>query len=52
MIKKLVKNFYDDRGWHQENDGDYKDAIIFEDLRPMSLEYISNCRSRVNRYLN
>jgi ubiquinone/menaquinone biosynthesis C-methylase UbiE len=50
--KKLVKNFYDDRGWHQEEGQEYEDAIIFEDLRPMSVEYIKNCHARVNRYLN
>ncbi len=50
--KKLVQDFYNQRGWFQEEEGDYEDAIIFEDLRPMSAEYLKNCHSRVNRYLN
>src|SRR5690606_26293093 len=34
--KKLVKNFYDDRGWHTNEKGDYEDAEIFEDVRPFA----------------
>lgn len=50
--KKLVQNFYNDRGWSKEDEGDYEDAIIFEDLRPMSAEYLKDCHKRVKRYLN
>lgn len=50
--KKLVKNFYDDRGWHSNEKGDYEDADIFEDLRPFAQEYLSKCHDRVSRYLN
>ncbi|MBX2888718.1 MAG: class I SAM-dependent methyltransferase [Ferruginibacter sp.] len=49
--KKLVKNFYDDRGWHTTSKGDYEDADIFEDLRPFAQEYIKKCHDRVSRYL-
>jgi len=49
--KMLVKNFYDDRGWNVNEGGDYEDADIFEDLRPVSKEYISKCHSRVNTHL-
>ena len=50
--KKLVKNFYDDRGWHTTAKGDYEDADIFEDLRPFAQEYIKKCHNRVSRFLN
>lgn len=50
--KKLVKNFYDNRGWHTTDKGDYEDADIFEDLRPFAQEYLTKCHNRVSRYLN
>ena len=50
--KKLVKNFYDHRGWHTTDKGDYEDADIFEDLRPFAQEYLNKCHQRVSRYLN
>jgi SAM-dependent methyltransferase/uncharacterized protein YbaR (Trm112 family) len=49
--KKLVKDFYDNRGWHTTEKGDYEDADIFEDLRPVSDEYLKRCHDRVSRYL-
>jgi ubiquinone/menaquinone biosynthesis C-methylase UbiE/uncharacterized protein YbaR (Trm112 family) len=50
--KKLVKNFYDSRGWHTTEKGDYEDADIFEDLRPFAQDYLKKCHDRVSRYLN
>lgn len=50
--KKLVKNFYDNRGWHTNEKGDYEDADIFEDLRPFSQEYVKKCHDRVSRYIH
>jgi len=50
--KKLVKNFYDSRGWHTTEKGDYEDADIFEDLRPFAQEYLTKCHNRVGRYLH
>lgn len=50
--KKLVKNFYDDRGWHTNEKGDYEDAEIFEDLRPFAQPYIKKCHDRVSRFLH
>src|SRR5690606_28316549 len=32
--KKLDSDFYDKKGWHINEKGDYADADIFEDLRP------------------
>lgn len=49
--KKLVKNFYDNRGWHTTEKGDYEDADIFEDLRPFAQDYLTKCHNRVSRYL-
>jgi ubiquinone/menaquinone biosynthesis C-methylase UbiE/uncharacterized protein YbaR (Trm112 family) len=50
--KKLVKNFYDNRGWHTTEKGDYEDAEIFEDLRPFAQEYLTKCHNRVSQYLH
>jgi ubiquinone/menaquinone biosynthesis C-methylase UbiE len=50
--KKLVKNFYDQRGWHANEAGDYEDAVIFEDLRAVSRDYLKKCHDRVARFLN
>lgn len=50
--KKLVKNFYDQRGWHANEAGDYEDAVIFEDLRDVSKDYLKKCHDRVARFLN
>jgi SAM-dependent methyltransferase len=50
--KKLVKNFYDQRGWHANEAGDYEDAVIFEDLREVSKDYLKKCHDRVSRFLN
>jgi hypothetical protein len=45
--KQKVRNFYDEIGWHQEADGNYQNAR-YEDLRPVSAEYIHKTRMRVN----
>lgn len=50
--KKLVKNFYDQRGWHANEAGDYEDAVIFEDLRAVSRDYLKKCHDRVSQFLN
>lgn len=48
--KAIVKEFYDDFGWKEEN-GLTKDALLFEDLRPISQAYIEKCDKRVSRYI-
>jgi ubiquinone/menaquinone biosynthesis C-methylase UbiE/uncharacterized protein YbaR (Trm112 family) len=50
--KKLVQNFYNQRGWHTDESGNYEDAVIFEDLRDVSKEYLKKCHDRVSRFLN
>jgi ubiquinone/menaquinone biosynthesis C-methylase UbiE/uncharacterized protein YbaR (Trm112 family) len=50
--KQLVKNFYDEKGWFADEDGNYEDAVIFEDLRDVTKDYIKKCHDRVNRFLN
>jgi ubiquinone/menaquinone biosynthesis C-methylase UbiE/uncharacterized protein YbaR (Trm112 family) len=50
--KKLVKNFYDQRGWHTDTAGNYEDAVIYEDLRKVSRDYIKKCHDRVSRFLH
>src|SRR5215216_3474941 len=48
--KQQVREFYDQIGWSQVGDGLYQNAR-YEDLRPVSREYIHNCHMRVKRYL-
>jgi ubiquinone/menaquinone biosynthesis C-methylase UbiE len=50
--KKLVQDFYNQRGWHTDESGNYEDAVIFEDLRDVSKEYLKRCHDRVSRFLN
>lgn len=49
--KQQVREFYDRIGWSQVGDGLYQNAR-YEDLRPVSREYIHRCHLRVRRYLN
>ena len=49
--KQWVKDFYDQQGWLADEEGNYKDAVIYEDLRPVSAEYIRKCHERVGRHL-
>jgi len=48
--KKSVMEFYDRIGW-QEQGQTFTDAARFEDLRPVSRDYIHKCHLRVGRYL-
>lgn len=50
-VKQQVSAFYNQIGWKMENDGFYQNAR-YEDLRPVSREYIHKCHLRVNRYLH
>lgn len=49
-VKQQVREFYDQVGWHQVDAGLYQNAH-YEDLRPVSREYIHRCHLRVGRYL-
>ncbi len=49
-IKKNVREFYDRVGWQMVNEDFYQNAQ-YEDLRPVSQEYIHRCHLRVNRHL-
>ena len=48
--KQQVREFYDQIGWTQVGDGLYQNAR-YEDLRPVSREYIHKCHLRVQRHL-
>ena len=48
--KQQVREFYDQIGWSQVSGGLYQNAR-YEDLRPVSREYIHKCHLRVNRHL-
>jgi len=49
-VQKDVRKFYDAVGWQQISEGVYQNAQ-YEDLRPVSREYIHNCHLRINKYL-
>lgn len=49
-LKENVQNFYNDLGWEKEEEN-YVDALLFEDLRSVSQDYIHKCHLRINRYL-
>jgi len=49
-VKQQVRSFYDQVGWKMVGDGIYQNAR-YEDLRPVSREYIHRCHLRVNRHL-
>jgi len=48
--KQQVREFYDQIGWTHASDGLYQNAR-YEDLRPVSREYIHKCHLRVMRHL-
>jgi len=49
-IKREVREFYDQVGWQEVGEGLYQNAR-FEDLRPVSRDYIHRCHMRVLRHL-
>jgi SAM-dependent methyltransferase len=49
-IKQQVRDFYDQVGWQEVSEGVYQNAR-YEDLRPVSREYIHKCHLRVARHL-
>lgn len=49
-IKRQVREFYNQVGWQEVGEGIYQNAR-YEDLRPISQEYINRCHARVARYL-
>jgi ubiquinone/menaquinone biosynthesis C-methylase UbiE len=50
-IKRDVRQFYDQVGWQKISSDVYQNAE-YEDLRPVSREYIHKCHLRVNRYIH
>lgn len=49
-IKQQVREFYDQVGWQLVGEGVYQNAR-YEDLRPVSRDYIHRCHLRVARHL-
>jgi SAM-dependent methyltransferase len=49
-VKAQVRAFYDSVGWAQVGESAYQNAR-YEDLRPVSREYIHRCHLRVARHL-
>jgi SAM-dependent methyltransferase len=51
-VKRDVQRFYDEIGWHRsDEEKPFGDAELFEDLRPVSRDYIHACHQRVNQHL-
>lgn len=48
--KQQVREFYDQIGWSQIGEGIYQNAR-YEDLRPVSREYIHKCHLRVKEHI-
>lgn len=49
-IKKQVREFYNRVGWQEVSEGCYQNAT-YEDLRPVSQEYVHRCHLRVLKHL-
>jgi len=51
--KKILQDFYDSIGWQKkgQESASFEDALRWEDLRPVSREYVHNSHLRVNRYI-
>jgi SAM-dependent methyltransferase len=49
-VKQQVREFYDQVGW-QKVSGDLYQNARYEDLRPVSAEYIHRCHLRVGKHL-
>jgi SAM-dependent methyltransferase len=49
-IRRSVRLFYDQVGWSTVGEGLYQNAR-YEDLRPVSREYIHRCHMRLKRFL-
>ena len=45
-----VFKFYNEGGW-TERKKSTKDAILFEDLRPVAKKYVSHCRNKINQFI-
>ena len=46
-----IYDFYNKKGWKKNNKSNSIDAELFEDLRLVSKEYISNCRKKINTFI-
>jgi len=49
-VKKTVREFYDSVGWQKVSEDCFQNAQ-YEDLRPVSRDYIHRCHMRVKRHL-
>lgn len=49
-LKRQVRDFYDAVGWTQDAEGLFQNAR-YEDLRPVSREYIHRCHLRVHQHI-
>lgn len=50
-IQQGIQEFYEETGWKKHSEKVFVDAAKFEDLRPVSSDYIRRCHMRVRHYL-
>lgn len=50
-IKKSIQGFYDEFGWHKNENGLHLDTSSFTDTRTVSQNYFHKCNLRINKYL-
>ena len=46
-IKRKIQQFYDECGWQKHDQDLYADAVLFEDLREVSRDYITLAPSSI-----
>lgn len=49
-VNQKVRRFYNKVGWQEVSDGVFQNAL-YEDLRPVSSNYIHKCHLRINSFL-
>ena len=49
-MNNSVHKFYNSKGWLSDSNGNFFDAIAFEDLRKCSKKYLKNNRLRLIKY--
>jgi hypothetical protein len=49
--KQNLQSFYDQIGWVADAKGEFEDSLLYEDLRPISADYLRKCHRRVMRFL-
>ncbi len=51
-VEEQLRSFYNQKGWSEDSAGNTLDAALWEDLRPVAVTYVRDCRLRLLPYLN